>query len=123
MPTSKDLLAQAKKTLDSNKIDAGPHAASIKQNRKEISDLQMLKLVLKNAVTANDHTLTVMNTKLAKLNAGLSELNKNAPVFKAPADAKVYAQLKAEYTKMIKAGMEVSKAYQDLKKDIQAALK
>jgi hypothetical protein len=123
MPTSKDLLAQAKKTLDSNRINRVPHEQSVRKTEKELGEFAKLKLILKNSLGATDHSLCVLNGLLAKLNAGLTELNKNAPVFRAPADAKVYAQLKAEYTESIKAGMAVSKAYQDLKKAVQAAIK
>ena len=123
MPTSKDLLNTAGKTLNTYDIDRSSHDVSIKDTRKRIGQLTMAKAVLENNITATEHSLKVLAGSLAKLNAGLSELNKSAPVFKAPADAKVYAQLKAGYTEAIKTGMALSKDYQDLKRAIEAAVK
>jgi hypothetical protein len=109
MPTSKDILDKADKTLKSNQIVPMVYNDAAKQGEQDIAAYGKARAELSTSINSMKGLCEGADSKLKALNAGLSELKKNEAVMKAPADAAKYKKLVADYTAEIKEGMELDK--------------
>lgn len=109
MPDSKSILNDAKKDLDFSKSLADTIEGMCKQVQGDA------QAVHKGLVTARAGIATLKanqkdwEKRIRDLNAGLSTLQKNEPVMKAPADAGTYKKLVNEYTRAIADSMAAMK--------------
>lgn len=101
MPSSKDLLTEAKKTLDDNSDTEANVKIQIKTCQDDLGNYATHKRLLQTAIISLSNSADDQVDRLKALNKGLSDLKKTEPVMKAPADAKVYEALVKAYTKAI----------------------
>lgn len=116
MPTSKDLLKDAQKTLKTNDIIRMALKDVAKTGTSDVAEFAKARSVLATSMNSMSGSIKMLEGKLKKLNAGLSALKKTEPVMKAPADKKIYDKLTKDYTEMIKDGMTFHKEIQGLLK-------
>lgn len=113
MPTSKDILNAAKKVLDDNEVVPMAYKDAVDQMVQDIAAFSKARAELGTGINSIKQQNEVLEGRLKKLNAGLAELQKNAPVMKAPADAKVNAEYLKDFKEAIQKGMEWSKKLED----------
>lgn len=107
--TSKDILADAQKTLDQNKT---PEMAVKDVLDTAVSDTAAYgkaKALLNGSVNSMKTLNKTIDDRVDDLNAGLTTLRKNEAVMQAPADAKAFAKLVKEYSEEIKSAMASNK--------------
>lgn len=113
MPTSKDILNAAKKVLDDNEIVPMAYKDTTDLMVQDIAAFSKARAELATGINSIKGQNEVLEGRLKKLAAGLTELQKNAPVMKAPADAKVNAEHIKAFKEAIQKGTEWSKKLAD----------
>ena len=107
--TSKDILADAAKTLKQNQSTEMALKDGLDQATDDIAAFGKAKAILASSVSSIKSTCDTLEDRLKELNKGLSDLQKNKAVMVAPADAKAYAKLVDEYEEAIQLAMEYDK--------------
>lgn len=108
MPTSKDILTQAKKDLDENSTASRALDDIIKIGTTDLAEYAKAKAVLRTSINSMNGMTTLLEKRLKDLIKDLASLEKNEPVMKAPADAKVYEALVTAFADE----MKQARAYQ-----------
>ena len=116
MPTSKDILASAEKTLKADGVNKMALTDVVKIGTSDVAEFAKARSILITSMNSMKSSLKIVEGNLKKLNAGLTALKKNEAVMKAPADSKKYQKILKSYTEMIKLGMQFHKQIQDLMK-------
>ncbi len=107
MPTSKDILSAAQKTLDGNKIVDKVYSDATQMGIKDTGAFAKARAELGTSINSMKGLMSGIEPLLKALNAGLTELRKNEPVMRAPADAKAFKELLQKYTDAIRKGTEL----------------
>ena len=102
MPTSKDLLDAAKKVLKDNSPSEMNLATILKTGTDDVAAYAKAKAELRTSMTSMKGETKNLSDDIKNLTSGLSALQKVQPVMKAPADAKVYAEIVRDMTDKIK---------------------
>jgi hypothetical protein len=108
MPTSKDILVDAKKELDKHSQSEDHLKELLKTGVADLAAFGKAKAELGTSIGAMNQQTGVLESRLKELIKELAALEKNEPVMKAPADAKVYEALVKAY----KAEMKMQRDYQ-----------
>lgn len=130
MPDSKTLLNDAKKILDRRRGDpmawtdqAKAVQGDLSSYEKALIEYKKHRQILTVSLNALKSSAKSAKENLKELNDGLSNLNKNKPVFVSPADSKTYKQHQTDFTNLIKNSMAAAKKLDDLQRAVEAALK
>ncbi len=108
MPTSKDILTNAKKDLDKNSTAEKALKDIVDTGTTDLAEFAKAKAVLRTSINSMNGMTDLLEKRLKDLIRDLADLEKQEPVMKAPADAKVYAAL----VQAFKDEMKHSRAYQ-----------
>ena len=108
MPTSKDILTEAKKDLDKNATAEKALKDIVDTGTTDLADYARAKQVLRTSINSMNKMAELLETRLKELIRDLAQLEKQEPVMKAPADARVYGALVQAY----KDEMKQSRNYQ-----------
>lgn len=109
MPTSKDVLDTAAKTLKDNAIVELALKDTVNQGTADIAACAKAKAELRGSVNSMKTAVATLEDKIKELNKGLTALEKNEAIMKAPADAKAYKKLQSQFADSIKTAMTYSK--------------
>jgi hypothetical protein len=108
MPTSKDILNEAKKDLDKNATAEKALKDIVDTGTTDLADFARAKQVLRTSINSMNKMAELLESRLKELIRDLEQLEKQEPVMKAPADARVYAAL----VQAFKDEMKQSRNYQ-----------
>lgn len=108
MPTSKDILNEAKKDLDKNSTAEKALKDIVDTGTTDLADYARAKQVLRTSINSMNKMAELLESRLKELIRDLEHLEKQEPVMKAPADARVYAAL----VQAFKDEMKQSRNYQ-----------
>jgi chromosome segregation ATPase len=111
--TSKEILAEAKKTLDDNAVSEMATKDAVKQATADIAAYGKAEKTLRLSISALKQSVKVCDERVKELNSGFTELKKNETRCRDPNDLPVYKKLHADYTKGIKSAMELNKDLTD----------
>ena len=123
MPTSKDILKDAAKVLDKNKLAKMAYEDSIDMGVKDTAAYAKARAELTTSINSMSGLVKNAEAGLKQLNKGLTSLRKNEPVMKAPADKKAYDRLLQTYAASIKEGMTLHQRLGDTLKKAAQILK
>jgi hypothetical protein len=90
MPTSKDILKDAKKDLDDNSTAEKALSDILEIGQKDLGEFAKAKAVLRTSITSMEKMTNQLEDQLKKLIKDQEALEKQKAVMAAPADAKVY---------------------------------
>jgi hypothetical protein len=93
MPTSKDILIQAKKDLEKNSTADRALTDIVKTGTTDLAEFAKAKQTWRVSINSMNGMTDTLEKRLKELIKDLADLEKNEPVMKAPADAKVYEAL------------------------------
>ncbi len=116
MPTSKDILNDAEKTCKKAAVSKPVLKEAFNTGIADIAAFAKARAELATSVNSMKVMLDNIEDSVKALNKGLSDLKKNEAVMAAPADAKAYKALVAEYVEAIQLAMGWSKEMTDLVK-------
>ena len=108
MPTSKDILKDAKKDLDTNSSAEKALADILSIGQTDLGEFAKAKAVLRSSITSMEKTTNQLEEQLKQLIKDQEALEKQKAVMAAPADAKVYEAL----IKAFEAEKKNQRAYQ-----------
>jgi hypothetical protein len=123
MPTSKQIINDAEKTLDDNSMAKMATDDAVKQATEDTAAYGKAEKSLRLSISALKQSVKVSDEKIKELNAGFTELKKNEPVMRAPADEKVYKKLVTDYASAIKSAMEQNKRLESALDDCEKQIK
>jgi hypothetical protein len=109
MPTSKDILDDAQKTLKSTSFAEMAVNDAVKSGVADVAAFGKARAELSSSINSLKTMSKNIEEDIKDLNGGLSELRKNEAVMKAPADSASFKKLVAEFTAKIKKAMELNK--------------
>ncbi len=108
MPTSKDILKDAKKDLDDNSTAEKALSDTLETGQKDLAEFAKAKAVLRTSIISMEKMTNQLEDQLKKLIKDQESLEKQKAVMAAPADAKVYDAI----VKAFEAEKKQQRAYQ-----------
>ncbi len=122
MPTSKDILTEAQKSLANEAMSKMALKDAFTMGTKDVAVFSKARAELATSSNSMKGLIGSLEDSVKKLNKAFGELKKNETVMKAPADAKAYKALVADYVEAIRNSMEWSKELSDLQKKAEKLL-
>ncbi len=113
MPTSKDILATAKKALEESAIVPQAYSDMVSQMTTDIAAFAKAKAEISTGVNSMKGSIKIVTENVKDLNKALTDLQKNKAVMLAPADAKAYEDLCGKLKTSIAKGIEWEKKMAD----------
>lgn len=127
MPTSKDILKDAQKVLDTAGLRVGGGGRSLRENISQCEDdmaaFGKARAGLSSSIASIKQLTDLLEDDVKDLNKGLTTLQKNEAVMLAPADAKAYKKLVDEMKSAIKDAMSFNKDLGALSKKAEDLMK
>lgn len=113
MPTSKDILNLAKKSLEDSAIVPQAYTDMVNQMTTDIAAYGKALAEINTGINSLRNGVKIVEENVKDLNKALADLQKNKAVMLAPADAKAYEDLCGKMKTSIAKGMEWQKKMSD----------